>query len=68
MSHFIETIVIGQMDFTVVRYSATNNDLPSNNPFFQDNVVQVSRIGESAVLGPIFILISTARIFFLVFS
>jgi hypothetical protein len=30
---FVETGFTGRMDFAVVYYSATNNDLPSNNRF-----------------------------------
>jgi hypothetical protein len=40
----IETSFIGQADFSVARYSATNNDVPSNNLFhFHDNGLEANR-------------------------
>jgi hypothetical protein len=41
----IKTRSTGRMDFVVVRYSATNNGLPSNSRFsFQGNVVRAIRM------------------------
>jgi hypothetical protein len=42
---FSQTCFTSQMDFTAVRYSATNNGLQNNNQFhFHDTVVKDSRI------------------------
>jgi hypothetical protein len=41
IADFVETRYIGQKDFTIVRYPATNNSLPRNNRFiFQCNVTR----------------------------
>jgi hypothetical protein len=42
---FAETCFTGRTDSTVIRYSVTNNGLPSNNRFrFKGTVVKASRI------------------------
>jgi hypothetical protein len=56
---FLEIGFTGQTDFIVVRYSVTNSDLASNNPFrYEGNVDKVSRLCEIMynVFVPIFFL------------
>jgi hypothetical protein len=53
---FLDTSFSRKKYFVIVRYSATNNDLPCNNRFrFQGNVFRVSRVWESMfnVFAPI---------------
>jgi hypothetical protein len=50
---FLLTCFTGSVDFIVVRYSISNNNLPSNNRFHsQDNILKVSRIHTCRVLAP----------------
>jgi hypothetical protein len=47
---FVETGFTSRTDFIVIRYSVTNNVLPSNSRFlFHVEVVEVRRVGENIV-------------------